>query len=114
MKIPVTAQLVLLATCAVAPAEAQSRWTAGLTGSGFVAYTRQTSLRGTDAATAWGWVHGAFGRSFAQGSVSADAMLTLDPFVQGDCGYPRLMAGWAVCSAAPLEDRSHAHPFVMR
>jgi hypothetical protein len=53
-----------------------------------------------------GWVHGSLGRVSAAGSVTADAMMMLDPLVQDECGTPRLMAGWAVCADAPLEDRS--------
>jgi hypothetical protein len=106
-----TALLLVFATPSL---HAQSQWIASVAGSGFATYTHQSSLRGSDDTAAWGWVHGAFGRSFARGSLTADAMLTLDPLVQGDCGYSRLMAGWALCSDAPLEDRTHPQPFVMR
>jgi hypothetical protein len=105
--------VALLALFTAPSAHAQVGWQASLSGSAFVAYTQQTSMRGIDGPASWGWMHGSLGRSFAHGSVTADAMLSLDPLVQGDCGYPRLMAGWAVCSAAPLEDHAHAQPFVM-
>ena len=74
------AWLVVPAVLALAPTpgRAQVGWEPMLEGTAFVAYTRQTSTRGIDGPAAWGWMHGSLGRAFAHGSVSADAMVTLE------------------------------------
>lgn len=76
-------------------------------------YLHQNTSRGAAGVTATTWWMPAITRASEGGSLAFQAMLTLDPVIQGECGYPRLMINPALCNDAPFEDRAMVHPLIM-
>ena len=96
-------------------ASAQAKgWDAKLAGSVFGLLTAQSTLRGADGVAGAGWLSGHLVRGMPSSELSLDAMVSLEPVFQGKCGYPRLLAGAAVCEDSPFEDLSHVQPLIMQ
>jgi hypothetical protein len=108
---------LILAGATVIPAgvAGQSRgWDAQVGGSLSGIATAQSTIRGADGVAGAGWLSGQVRRGGPSGELSLGAMVSLEPLFQGKCGYPRLLAGAAVCEDSPFQDYSHAHPLIMQ
>lgn len=104
--------LPILAVPAAVSAQGGS-WSVQHSGHATALYLHQNTSRGAERFTATTWWMPAISRASESSTLTFHAMLTIDPVIQGECGYPRLLTNFAFCNDAPFEDRSMQHPLIM-
>jgi hypothetical protein len=82
-------------------------------GSVFLQYLHETGDRGDQQAGSINWAMGMARRRLGEGRLNLRAMLSLEPFTIGGCGYPDLLASGEVCDGEPIVDRQHPHDLFM-
>jgi hypothetical protein len=82
-------------------------------GNGFLQYLDEGGSRGGDQFGSINWVMGMASRSIQDGRLSVRAMLSIEPFTIGGCGYPDLLASGEVCDGHAIVDRQHPHDLWM-
>jgi hypothetical protein len=99
---------------ALLPAAGSAQWSLNHGGNLTAFYVNQNTARGAERISGTTWWMADLSRSLGRRTLGFDVMVTADPLIHGDCGYPRLMinAGF-FCGDAPFEDRSMMHPFFM-
>jgi hypothetical protein len=95
------------------PALVRAQWSARQGGNLTAFYVDQNTFRGAERFSGTTWWMGELTRSFGRRALTLDVMLTFDPLIHGDCGYPRLLSEASLCGDAPFEDRSMMHPVFM-
>jgi hypothetical protein len=73
----------------------------------------QNTARSAERLSATTWFMPTLMRTSQQSSMMLHAMVTFDPLILGDCGYPRLMTNASICQDAVFEDRVMMHPLIM-
>lgn len=79
----------------------------------FLQYIDDRGARGTSQLGSVNWFMGMARRSLGAGQVRARAMLSVEPWTVGRCGYPDLLATGELCRGSPLHDKQHPHDFPM-
>jgi hypothetical protein len=79
----------------------------------FVQFLHESGDRGDDQFGSINWAMGMARRNAGQGSFGVRAMVSLEPWTIGGCGYPDLLASGERCHDAPIHDRQHPHDLVM-
>jgi hypothetical protein len=82
-------------------------------GLAFGEFVRVTGARGDDHGGSINWLMGMARRPAGGGAVTLRAMLSLEPFTVGKCGYPDLLQSGESCDGAALHDRQHPHDLFM-
>ena len=82
-------------------------------GTAFLQYLRESGDRGEEQFGSINWVMGMARRPLGEGRLSLRAMLSLEPWTIGGCGYPDLLASGELCEGAPIVDAQHPHDFIM-
>jgi hypothetical protein len=79
----------------------------------FVQFLHESGDRGDDQFGSINWAMGMARRSVGKGTLSTRAMVSLEPWTIGGCGYPDLLASGERCNDAPIHDRQHPHDLFM-
>jgi hypothetical protein len=79
----------------------------------FVQFLHESGDRGDDQFGSINWAMGMARRSIGKGTFSTRAMVSLEPWTIGGCGYPDLLASGERCNDAPIHDRQHPHDLFM-
>jgi hypothetical protein len=88
-------------------------WTVMLHHNLFVQYINEGGPRGDDQFGSINWIMGMAHRELGGGPLTLRAMVSLEPFTVGECGYPDLLASGEFCDDQPLHDRQHPHDLFM-
>lgn len=88
-------------------------WQVMLHGNGFLQYINQRGRRGDEQVGSINWLMGMGRRGLVGGELTVRAMLSVEPWTVGDCGYPDLLASGEFCDDQPLHDRQHPHDLFM-
>ena len=91
----------------------ESGWMLMLHGNAFVSGIVQTGPRGDDALTSTNWIMGMASRRLGPGHLMLRTMLSLEPAIMGQRGYPLLFQTGETAHGVPLVDRQHPHDFFM-
>ena len=82
-------------------------------GNAFLQYLNDGGSRGSDQLGSINWLMGMADRSVAGGHLGLRAMISLEPWTIGGCGYPDLLASGEVCDGSAIHDRQHPHDLLM-
>jgi hypothetical protein len=82
-------------------------------GTFFLQYLHDAGDRGHEQFGSVNWAMGMARRQLGEARLSLRAMLSLEPWTIGGCGYPDLLASGEVCEGAPIVDRQHPHDLFM-
>jgi hypothetical protein len=82
-------------------------------GSMFLQFLRESGNRGDEQFGSVNWAMGMARRPLGEGRLALRAMLSLEPWTIGGCGYPDLLASGEVCDGAPIVDKQHPHDLFM-
>jgi hypothetical protein len=69
--------------------------------------------RGAHQTGSINWAMGMARRNVGSGRLGVRAMLSLEPWTIGDCGYPDLLATGEFCDGDTIHDRQHPHDLFM-
>jgi hypothetical protein len=90
-------------------------WETMLHGNLFLQYLNETGeehRRGEQTGSI-NWIMGMARRPLGAGRLGARAMLSLEPWTIGGCGYPNLLATGETCDGDSIHDRQHPHDLFM-
>src|SRR5918995_1755496 len=82
-------------------------------GNLFLQYLRDGGDRGHEQFGSVNWAMGMAQRPLGEGRLGLRAMLSLEPWTIGGCGYPDLLASGEVCGGLPIVDKQHPHDLFM-
>ena len=82
-------------------------------GSVFLQFLKDGGERGSDQFGSVNWMMGMAQRPLGTGRLGLRAMLSLEPWTIGGCGYPDLLASGEICEGHPIVDRQHPHDLFM-
>jgi hypothetical protein len=82
-------------------------------GQVFAQYLHDAGDRGSDQAGSINWLMGMARREVAGARVGVRAMISLEPWTIGGCGYPDLLATGELCRGRTIHDRQHQHDLFM-
>jgi hypothetical protein len=88
-------------------------WTGMLHETLFVQYIDEGTDRGDSQLGSVNWVMGMAERRLRGGHFGVRAMLSVEPWTVGECGYPDLLATGESCNGRPIHDRQHPHDLFM-
>ncbi len=88
-------------------------WMLMLHGNAFVSAIVQSGPRGHDGLTSTNWAMGSASRPLGHGHLMFRSMLSLEPALMGQRGYPELYQTGETAHGVPLVDRQHPHDFFM-
>ncbi len=88
-------------------------WMLMVHGNAFLQYLHETGDRGSEQAGSINWLMGMADREAGGGHVGLRAMVSLEPWTIGGCGYPDLLASGELCDGEAIHDRQHPHDLVM-
>lgn len=89
------------------------RWTLAFHGVAFLTETRQSGPRGGDKFLSMNWFMGEASRPAAGGTLSARAMISLDPATVTGRRYPELFQTGETAFGKPIVDGQHPHDLFM-
>jgi hypothetical protein len=75
----------------------------------FLQYVDDRGPRGRSQLGSVNWVMGMARTELGGGQLRARAMLSVEPWSVGRCGYPDLLATGELCRGSPLHDTQHPH-----
>ena len=82
-------------------------------GNLFLQYLRDGGDRGHEQFGSINWVMGMAQRPLGEGRLGLRAMMSLEPWTVGGCGYPDILASGELCDGAPIVDKQHPHDLFM-
>ena len=82
-------------------------------GNAFVQYLHESGDRGSDQTGSINWIMGQADRGVGAGHLGLRAMVSLEPWTIGGCGYPDLLASGELCQGETIHDRQHPHDLFM-
>lgn len=92
---------------------AAGRWTLMLHGNGFLGWNDQRGRRGATQVSAPHWAMFMARRPLGGGIFNGRMMVSLEPFVFPESGYPLLLQSGETAGGEPLHDRQHPHDLFM-
>ncbi len=109
----ITVAACLLLRAGQSSGQQSSFWRASAQGRGLVSYIDQNTVRGAQHVSVSSWAMVGLARATQSGYLGIQAMLSMDPLTQGDCGVPRMLTRIQGCPDHPFEDRSLTHPLIL-
>ena len=82
-------------------------------GTAYLQYLHEFSNRSGEQAGSINWLMGMAQHPLGGGSLTLRAMVSIEPWTIGGCGYPDLLATGESCDGSAIHDRQHPHDLFM-
>lgn len=91
------------------------RWETMVHGNAFVQFLHEAAPehRGASQLGSINWIMGMARRQAGPGRFGVRAMMSLEPWTIGGCGYPNLLATGEFCDGDSIHDKQHPHDLFM-